>query len=324
MAAQVFAYIVHKNGVADDTALELVSAARSVYPDASPTAIATGAGADLDAVCNELSASFAEVWKFDHEALAYPNAEAIRKLLVAVLPADAVVLVPHDTFGMDLAPGLAVKLDSVFVSDAAGFEGLDGNTLNVVRQEYSGQVSTHLTADISAGAVINVRPGVFQPDESKSAAGQVVDKSSEIGDLSVRRQFLEVVEAEAGDVDITKEDILVSVGRGIEDQDNIEIVEELAEVVGGVVSCSRPIVDAKWLEKARQVGTSGQTVKPKVYMALGISGSFQHLGGIKGNPFIVAVNKNPKAPIFQVADVGVVNDLLDFVPVLTEKIQEGK
>ncbi|MBW2450293.1 MAG: electron transfer flavoprotein subunit alpha/FixB family protein [Deltaproteobacteria bacterium] len=324
MAAQVFAYIIHKNGVADDTALELVSAARNIFPDASPVAIVTGSGADLDAVCNDLSASFAQVWKFDHEALAYPNAEAIRRLLVAVLPADAVVLVPHDTFGMDLAPGLSIKLDSVFVSDAAGFEGLDGNTLKVIRQEYSGQVSTHLTADISAGAVINVRPGVFQPDESKSAGGQVVDKSSEIGDLSVSRRFLEVVEAEAGDVDITKEDILVSIGRGIEDQDNIEIAEELAEAVGGVVSCSRPIVDAKWLEKPRQVGTSGQTVKPKVYLALGISGSFQHLGGIKGNPYIVAVNKNPKAPIFQVADVGVVDDLLDFVPVLTEKIQEGK
>ncbi len=324
MAAQVFAYIVHKNGVADDTALELVSAARNIFPDASPSAIVTGSGADLEAVCNDLSASFAEVWKFDNEALAYPNAEAIRKLLVAVLPADAVVLVPHDTFGMDLAPGLAVKLDSVFVSDVAGFEGLDGNTLKVIRQEYSGQVSTHLMADISAGAVINVRPGIFQPDESKSAGGQVIDKSSEIGDLTVSRRFLEVVEAEAGDVDITKEDILVSVGRGIEDQDNIEIAEELAEAVGGVVSCSRPIVDAKWLEKARQVGTSGQTVKPKVYLALGISGSFQHLGGIKGNPYIVAVNKNPKAPIFQVADVGVVDDLLDFVPVLTEKIQEGK
>jgi electron transfer flavoprotein alpha subunit len=324
MTAQVFAYIVHKNGVADDTALELVSAARDIFPDATAAAIVTGAGADLDTVCNDLSASFAEVWKFDNDALAYPNAEAIRKLLAAVLPADAVLLVPHDTFGMDLAPGLAVKLDSVFVSDAAGFEGLDGNTLKVIRQEYSGQVSTHLTADISAGAVINVRPGVFQPDESKSAGGQVIDKSSEIGDLSVGRQFLEVVEAEAGDVDITKEDILVSVGRGIEDQDNIEIADELAEAVGGVVSCSRPIVDAKWLEKPRQVGTSGQTVKPKVYMALGISGSFQHMGGIKGNPYIVAVNKNPKAPIFQIADVGIVEDLLDFVPVLTEKIQEGK
>jgi electron transfer flavoprotein alpha subunit len=324
MAAQVFAYIEHKNGVADDTALELVSAAQAIYPDGAVTAIVTGSGADLDAVCSELSASYSEVWKFDNDALAYPNAEAIRKLLVAVLPAEAVVLIPHDTFGMDLAPGLSIQLDSVFVSDAVGFEGVDGGTLKVIRQEYSGQVSTHLSADISAGAVVNVRPGVFQPDESKSAGGQVIDKSSEIGELSVNRRFLEIVEAEAGDVDITKEDILVSVGRGIEDEDNIEIAEELAEAVGGVVSCSRPIVDAKWLEKSRQVGTSGQTVKPKIYMALGISGSFQHLGGLKGNPFIVAVNKNPKAPIFQVADVGVVDDLLDFVPVLAEKIQEGK
>ena len=324
MAAQVFAYIEHKNGVADDTALELVSAAQAIYPDGAVTAIVTGSGGDLDAVCSELSASYSEVWKFDNDALAYPNAEAIRKLLVAVLPPEAVVLIPHDTFGMDLAPGLSIKLDSVFVSDAVGFEGMDGGTLKVIRQEYSGQVSTHLNADISAGAVVNVRPGAFQPDESKSAGGQVIDKSSEIGELSVSRRFLEIVEAEAGDVDITKEDILVSVGRGIEDEDNIEIAEELAEAVGGVVSCSRPIVDAKWLEKSRQVGTSGQTVKPKVYMALGISGSFQHLGGLKGNPFIVAVNKNPKAPIFQVADVGVVDDLLDFVPVLAEKIQEGK
>jgi electron transfer flavoprotein alpha subunit len=324
MAAQVFAYIEHKNGVADDTALELIAAAQKIYPDSSVTAIVTGSGADLDGVCNELTASCSQVWKFDNEALAYPNAEAIRKLLVAVLPAEAIVLVPHDTFGMDLSPGLSIKMDSVFVSDTVGFEGTEGDSLKVIRQEYSGQVSTHVIADISGGAVINVRPGAFAPDESKSASGQVIDKSAEIGDLTVNRQFLQVVEAEAGDVDITKEDILVSIGRGIEDQDNIEIAEELAETIGGVVSCSRPIVDAKWLEKARQVGTSGQTVKPKVYLALGISGSFQHLGGLKGNPFIVAVNKNSKAPIFQVADVGVVGDLLDFVPVLTEKIQEGK
>ncbi len=260
MAAQVFAYIEHKNGVADDTALELVSAAKTIYPDGAATAIVTGSGADLDAVCNELSASYSEVWKFDNDALAYPNAEAIRKLLVAVLPPEVVVLIPHDTFGMDLAPGLSIKLDSVFVSDAVGFEGAGEGTLKVIRQEYSGQVSTHVAADISGGAVINVRPGAFQPDESKSAGGQVIDKSSEIGELTVNRRFLEIVEAEAGDVDITKEDILVSVGRGIEDQDNIEIAEELAEAVGGVVSCSRPIVDAKWLEKSRQVGTSGQTV----------------------------------------------------------------
>jgi len=324
MAGQVFAYITHKEGKADDTALELVKAAGKIYPDASVTAIVTGSGTDFDAVCNEMAASYKEVWKFDNDALAYPNAEAIRKLLVNVLPQDAVVLFGHDTFGMDLAPGLSIKMDSVFVSDVVDFEGLDGDSLKVIRQEYSGQVSTHVSCNISSGAVINVRPGVFQPDESGSVGGQVVDKSSEAGDLAVDRRFLEIVEAEVGDVDITKEDVLVSVGRGIEDQDNIEIADELAEAMGAVVSCSRPIVDAKWLEKPRQVGTSGQTVKPKVYLALGISGSFQHMGGLKGNPFIVAVNKNPKAPIFQVADVGVVDDLLEFVPVLTEKIQEGK
>ena len=324
MAGQVFAYISHRQGKADDVAFELAKAAAKIYPDAAVTAIVTGAGAELEAVCNETAAFYKEVWKFDNEALAYPNAEAIRKLLVNMLPQDAVVFIGHDTFGMDLGPGLSIKMDSAFVSDVVDFDGLDGDTLKVIRQEYSGQVSTHVNCDISAGVVINIRPGAFQPDESGSAGGQVADKSADIGDLSVARRFLEVVEAEVGDVDITKEDVLVSVGRGIEDEDNIEIAAELAETIGAVVSCSRPIVDAKWLEKSRQVGTSGQTVKPKVYLALGISGSFQHMGGLKGNPFIVAVNKNPKAPIFQVADVGVVEDLLDFVPVLTEKIQEGK
>jgi len=324
MAGQVFAYIAHKEGKADDTAVELLTAAGKIYPGAAVTAIVTGAGSGLDAVCNEAAALYKEVWKFDNEALAYPNAEAIRRLLLNVLPPDAVVFLPHDTFGMDLGPGLSIKLDSVFISDVVGFEGLEGDTLKVIRQEFSGQVSTHSSCDISAGAVINIRPGVFQAEEAGGAGGQVVDKSADVGELAVGRRFLEIVPAEVGDVDITKEDVLVSVGRGIEEQDNIEIAEELAEAMGAVVSCSRPIVDAKWLEKSRQVGTSGQTVKPKVYLALGISGSFQHLGGLKGNPFIVAVNKNSKAPIFQVADVGVVEDLLEFVPVLTEKIQEGK
>lgn len=323
MAEQVFTYITYKDGIADDSALELVAAAKKIYPDASLTAVVTGSGADLDTVCNEMAASYQEVWKIDKPELAYPNAEVIQKLLVNILPKGNIFLLSHNTFGMDLSPGLSIKMETAFVADAVDFEGLEDNNLKVVRQEYSGMASTHVLCDISKGAVINVRPGVFQPDESKSAGGTVVDKSADAGDLSASRLFLEIVEAEVGDVDITKEDVLVSIGRGIEDEDNIEIANELAEVMGAVVSCSRPIVDAKWLEKSRQVGTSGQTVKPKVYLALGISGSFQHLGGLKGSPFIVAVNKNPKAPIFQVAEVGVVEDLLEFVPELTDKIKEG-
>jgi electron transfer flavoprotein alpha subunit len=224
-------------------------------------------------------------------------------------------------------PGLSIERDTAFLADVVDFEGIEDGQLKVVRQEYSGMVSTHINCDISAGAVITTRPGVFKPDESKGASGQITDKSAEATEVGIpgdARRFLEIVEAEAGEVDITKEEVLVSVGRGIEDEDNLEIAFGLAKAMGAEVSCSRPIVDSKWLEKARQVGTSGQTVKPKVYMALGISGSFQHLGGLKGSPFIVAVNKNPKAPIFQVAEVGVEADILDFMPALTEKINEMK
>jgi electron transfer flavoprotein alpha subunit len=320
--ADIYAYIPHKDGVADDTALELITAAQRIDAGAAVTAIVTGSGADLDKVAIDVAATYSTVFKFNHDALAYPNAEVIRKLMVHVLPADAIVLVPHDTFGMDLGPGLSIKLDSAFVSDVVDVEGVEGGLLKVIRQEYAGMVSTHVDVDIRAGAVVNLRPGAFAPDESKSAGGSVADKSGDAGDLSAQRTFLEVVEAEVGDVDITKSEVLVSVGRGIEDEDNIEIAQELADAMGAVVSCSRPIVDAKWLEKSRQVGTSGQTVKPKVYMACGISGSFQHMGGIKGAPFIVAINKNVKAPIFQVADVGIEADILDFLPELAEAIEE--
>jgi electron transfer flavoprotein alpha subunit len=319
---QIFAYIPFKNGVAEDVALEFPSAARKIDEGASLTAVVTGTGADLDKVANEMTAVYSQVIKIDHADLAYPNAEVVRKALVNIIPLDAVFLFAHDTFGMDLAPGLSVKMDSAYAADIVDFEGIDGTTLKAVRQELGGAVSTHVTIDISSGAVITVRPGAFAPVDGGSAGGSVVDKSGEAGDLSTKRKFLEIVEAEVGDVDITKSDVLVSIGRGIEDEENIEVAQELAEAMNAVVSCSRPIVDAKWLEKSRQVGTSGQTVKPKVYMAMGISGSFQHLGGVKGNPFIVAVNKNPKAPIFQVADVGIVEDILDFMPELTEAIND--
>ena len=321
--ADIYAYITHKAGVADDAALELAAAAKKIDNSAAVTAIVTGSGDGLEKVATDMAASYAKVIKFDLEALAYPNAEVVRKLLVNILPAGAIVLLAHDTFGMDLAPGLSVKLDSAFVADVVGLDGMDGSDLKVIRQEFSGMVSTHVTVDTSKGLVMTVRPGSFAADEAPSAGGSVVDQSGDAGDLSVKRTFLEVVAAEVGDVDITKSDVLVSVGRGIEDQENIEVAQELADAMGAVVSCSRPIVDAKWLEKSRQVGTSGQTVKPKVYLACGISGSFQHMGGIKGSPFIVAINKNLKAPIFQVADVGIEADILDFLPELTDAIKAG-
>jgi electron transfer flavoprotein alpha subunit len=319
--AQMYAYIAHKGGVIDDTAAELAVAAKKIDASAQVTAIVVGSGGDADTVCQAAAKLYPQVWKFSHADLAYPNAEVVRKLLVNVLPADGIVLLPHDTFGMDLAPGLAIRLDSAYAADIIDVDGLDGATLKLVRQEYAGMAYTHVACDVAGGAILTLRPGAFQAKSGADAGGTVTDKSGDIGELSAKRRYLETVVAEVGDVDITKSDVLVSVGRGIEEQDNIEIAEELAKAMGAVVSCSRPIVDAKWLEKSRQVGTSGITVKPKVYLAMGISGSFQHMGGIKGSPFIVAVNKNPKAPIFQMADVGIVEDILEFMPALTEKLQ---
>jgi electron transfer flavoprotein alpha subunit len=323
MALQFFAYITYNGGKADDSALELLTAAKKIDAGAEVMAVVTGTGANLDTVCGELAGAFPAVWKINNAALAYPNGEVVKKALANVVPAGSIVLIPHEHLGMDMAPGLSIKMNAAYVPDVVGIDGLDGNTLKIVRQEYSGQVSTHVNCDVSGGAVITVRPGCFEA-AAGVGGGQVVDKSGAAGDLSAGRQYLETVEAEKGDVDITASEILVAVGRGIEDQENLEMVNELAEAMGGDVACSRPIVDAKWLDKSRQVGTSGLTVKPKVYLALGISGSFQHVGGIKGNPYIVAVNKNPKAPIFQIADVGVVQNILEFIPELTEKVKELK
>ncbi len=319
--ARIFAYIVHKGGVADDSAAELLAAAGKIDQASAPVAVVTGWGADLDAVCDALRSSYSEIWKVADERLAYPNAELVRKALVALLPHDSIVLIPHAHFAVDLAPGLSIKMNAAYVPDVLDVALADGGCLTLVRQEFGGQVSAHAACDTTSGVVITIRPGAFKPREIPEANGRVVDKAAGV-DLTSRRRYLETVVAETGDVDITKHTVLVSVGRGIQDKENVAIAQELAEAVGGAVSCSRPVVDAKWLEKSRQVGSSGQTVKPKVYMACGISGSFQHLAGIKGNPFMVAINKNPKAPIFRVADVGIVDDVLEFLPALTERIRE--
>ena len=319
---RIFAYIVHKSGVADDTAAELLAAARAIDPASSPTAILTGWGPDFDLACKSVSSSFAETWKISNQALAYPNAELIRQALVRVLPPGCIVLIPHDHFGIDLAPGLSIKLNAAYAADVLAIDGVQDNTLKLVRQEFGGQVSAHVLSDLSSGAVINVRAGAFKPGPIAVTSGVIIDKSSEVDTLVARRRYIETIVAEAGDVDITRHSLLVSIGRGIQEKDNIALAEELAEVLGAAVSCSRPVVDAKWMEKSRQVGSSGKTVKPKVYLACGISGAFQHLAGIKGSPFLIAINKNPKAPIFQVADVGIVDDLLEFLPELTNKARE--
>jgi electron transfer flavoprotein alpha subunit len=169
--------------------------------------------------------------------------------------------------------------------------------------------------------MITVRPASFSV-EDYSLGGEITSMASPLTEEIASKRFLEYVEAAAGEVDITQSNILVSVGRGIKDQENIPMVQELADSLGAALSCSRPVVDKKWLPKEHQVGTSGKTVKPKVYIAIGISGAFQHVAGMKASGTIIAINKDAKAPIFNAAHYGIVGDLFKIMPVLKDKVKE--
>ncbi len=320
MTPQIFAYVRHTHGQIDETAAELAVVAKKIDPSWPLVAIVTGCGKELDQACDALRPWYQEVWRIDHASLEHANPELASEALLRSLPQPATILLAHDHYGMDVGPGLSIKFGAAYVPDVVGIDLLERSSLHVVRQEYGGQLNTHVVCDMSSGAVITVRPGAFRANPTVPFSGVIINKRCDLPATIVGRTYAETVQAPAGDVDITKYDVLVSVGRGIQKQENLVLAEALASVLGAAVSCSRPVVDAKWLDKSRQVGSSGKTVRPKVYLACGISGQFQHLAGLKGSPFIIAINKNTKAPIFQVADVGIVADVLEFLPILTEKV----
>ncbi|MBW1659611.1 MAG: electron transfer flavoprotein subunit alpha/FixB family protein [Deltaproteobacteria bacterium] len=230
------------------------------------------------------------------------------------------ILMGQTAFGMDFAPAIAAKWKIPFTTDVVDIEASE--ELHAIRQMYSGKVNAKVSLKPGEKMLCTVRAGAFPAEDIPTVSGELQEITGAIeGDFSART-FVEYLEAAVGDVDITQADIIVSVGRGIKDADNIPIAQELADALGGVVACSRPVADKKWLPKERQVGTSGKTVKPKVYIALGISGAFQHQAGMKGANTIIAVNKDPKAPIFSIAHYGIVDDLFKVVPALTEKVKE--
>jgi len=199
---------------------------------------------------------------------------------------------------------------------------VEDDQIKAIRQTYGGKLNVEIRLKPAQCSMVTLRPASISVADY-SLAGEITRVSSPLTEEIASKRFLEYVEAAAGDVDITQANILVSVGRGIKDPDNITMVQELADSLGATLSCSRPVVDKKWLPKDRQVGTSGKTVKPKVYIAIGISGAFQHVAGMKGSGTIIAINRDSKAPIFNVAHYGIVGDLFKIVPSLKGKIREA-
>ncbi len=233
------------------------------------------------------------------------------------------VLMQHTNNGLDLAPLLAAKSNRPMLADCLSLEVREQG-LGAVRTMFGGKVHARVSATESTnGYLATLRPGAFTTPEVAAIEGMVEAAEAPAG-FRPRRRCIETLTPDAGAVDITQAQTLIAVGRGIEDDENLEIVEGLADALGGELACTRPVVDKQWLEKSRQVGTSGLTVKPKIYITVGVSGSFQHLGGVKGGPFMVAINQDAAAPIFATADVGIVGDLFDLVPLLEEKIRERK
>ena len=328
MGKKILIIVDRASGGLDESAWELLTAGRALAGDGGSVAAAL-CGHEIAELGAELAKGFDAVHVFDDAQLADPNGEADGAALLSLLERESfdVVLAPHTNRGIDLAPGLSVRWGAPLLADCFALEW-EGEELSATRTIYGGKVHATVTAaPASGGIVATVRGGAFPaatPAAVLSGNGATVHAESLPEDFAPRRKVLRTLEPEAGEVDITATEILISVGRGIEDEENLEIAQSLAEAMGGEVCCSRPVVDKGWLPKSRQVGTSGLTVSPKVYIAAGISGSFQHIGGLKGAPYVVAINKDAAAPIFGVADVGIVGDLLEVLPALEEAIEKAK
>ncbi len=318
---KVLAVAERTRGRLDEAVAELATAARALAGEGKTAVALLGTG--LDAEASGLASLFDTVHVFDDASLAVPDAGRDERILEALARREDYegIVLPHGNLTLDLAPPLAARLDRPLLMDVLDLR-VDGARLEARRAVYGGKLHARYGVDVAGGVVVSTRGGAFAAAAPGGGGEMVAEPLPDVP--VVHRRTVDTVEPDPGEVDISAAEILVAVGRGIEEEENIDLARDLARALGGELACSRPVVDKGWLPKARQVGTSGVTVKPKVYLALGISGSFQHVGGIKGSPFLVAVNKDAKAPIFGLADVGVVGDLFEIVPVLTEKVRAAK
>jgi len=235
------------------------------------------------------------------------------------------VLMPHTYQVRDFVPKLATAMDRTAISDCIGYKK-EGDKLLLTRQMFQGKLAADVSFACDPPWFVTFQNGAFRGDkvEAESSAAPVEAVDVEIPENIIRNKPHEVFKEAKQAVDLTQAEIIVAVGRGIKEQKNIEIAKQLAEALGGEIAASRPICDSGWLPMDRQIGSSGQTVAPKLYLALGISGAIQHIVGMKGARTIIAVNKDSEAPIFEIADYAVVGNLFDIVPPLIEEVKKVK
>lgn len=319
----IMVLVEHRRGEVREISLEMLKKAQELAESTGQEVEGVVIGDPPQAVLERVRPHCHRLLWAKVEGLKEFHSEPYQQVLTQLLRErrPRVILMGHTSQGMDLAPALGAALDLPVLTDCYGFGFRDGVQWGH-RQMYGGKLSAEVIAEAES-VVVTVRSGSFDPQGLKELPGQVQEVSVQVQPYPYK-QFLGFIEAPKAEVDITQAEVVVSVGRGIGGPENIPMAEELAKALGGVLACSRPVVDKGWLPKERQVGTSGKTVKPKVYIALGISGAFQHVAGMKQSGLIIAVNKDPKAPIFNVAHYGIVGDVLQVIPVLMNKLKERK
>lgn len=322
--AEILVVIEHRKQSLADVSLQMLSKGRQLANHTGAELVAVVIGKNEFAYSEKIAAWADKVLIVRTDTTVDSLAEPYQKILTSIIKErkPGLVLMGHSSFGMDLAPALAIATDSPLTTDCVDM-AIENGIISATRSLYNGKINAVFTFPPVDTAIVTGRVGEFSLTEGnqQGTIEEIIMSPEE--DFSYK-QFQGYIEQTSGGLDITKSDILISVGRGIKEKENINIAEELAKVLGGVVSCSRPVVDNGWLPLERQVGLSGKTVQPRLYIAVGISGAFQHMVGMKGSRIIVAINKDIHAPIFNVADYGIVDDALKVLPELTKKIAELK
>ncbi len=325
MSNGILVFVEHKAGVLNKTSLEAIVAAQQLGASSGEKPAAVVLGSGTESLAQEISAyDLARVIHVDDPKLAdyTPDAYAAAMEQVVRAVSPQYVIMSHTYVARDFAPKLAARFGKGMISDCIRMTS-DGGKMTFTRRIFLGKLDADIVADGEAPVFVTFQSGAFRGDQAAKGNGAAIEVMPvDIGQVRMtpEPQFQEVKQA----VDLSKADVIVAVGRGIKSKDNIALAEKLAEALGGDLAASRPICDAEWLPIDRQIGSSGQTVAPKLYVAVGISGAIQHLVGMKNSQTIVAINKDPEAPIFDIADYGIVGDLFEVLPVLTEEIRKLK
>jgi len=320
--------VEQREGKLNRVSWETLTAGQALAAETGWTLEAAVLGSRTGALAKEVAAKkVAKVYAIESPKLEpyTPDAfvAALKQFISSKQP--KLVLMPHTYQVRDFVPKLATAMDRTAISDCIGYKK-EGDKLLLTRQMFQGKLAADVSFACDPPWFVTFQNGAFRGDkvEAESSAAPVEAVDVEIPENIIRNKPHEVFKEAKQAVDLTQAEIIVAVGRGIKEQKNIEIAKQLAEALGGEIAASRPICDSGWLPMDRQIGSSGQTVAPKLYLALGISGAIQHIVGMKGARTIIAVNKDSEAPIFEIADYAVVGNLFDIVPPLIEEVKKVK